>query len=80
MIETGIMNEPRVTVDVRDMLCAQALAVVAKHAAALQTGETAAISYSAQDVKRDLRAWAADRGHTATIVTAELLHLTIGPR
>lgn len=80
MIEAGIMSGPCVTVDVRDMLCAQALAVVAKHAAALQTGETAAIACNAEDVTRDLCAWAADRGHTTTLVTADLVHLTIGPR
>jgi TusA-related sulfurtransferase len=51
-----------VTVDVRDMLCAQALAVVAQAAGRLPAGEALEIMYNAEDVKQDLIAWAQQRG------------------
>jgi TusA-related sulfurtransferase len=51
------------TVDVRDMLCAQALAVVARSMAALARGAAATVRYNAPDVKRDLVVWARDQGH-----------------
>ena len=51
------------TVDVRDMLCAQALAVVAKAMAPLPAGTWAAARYTTEDVRRDLIAWAASRGY-----------------
>ena len=50
-------------VDVRDMLCAQALTVVAQAAARLQPGQALEVIYDAEDVKRDLLVWAKDRGH-----------------
>lgn len=49
-------------VDVRDMTCAQALAVVARAASRLASGQPLNILYNAQDVKRDLIVWATDRG------------------
>ena len=49
------------TVDVRDMLCAQALAVVAQAAAQLLHDGWLDVTYSAEDVRRDLLAWAHDR-------------------
>ncbi len=49
------------TVDVRDMLCAQALAVVAKAARRLAVGQSLTILYNAEDVARDLAAWVRDR-------------------
>jgi TusA-related sulfurtransferase len=48
-------------VDVREMLCAQALAVVAKAAERLAPGAALDVRYSAEDVHRDLLAWAKDR-------------------
>lgn len=55
---------PATTVDVRDMVCAQALAVVAKALARLPSGATATLLYDTDDVRRDLLAWAAGRGYT----------------
>ena len=52
-------------VDVRDMLCAQALAVVARAMKPLRAGDALEVLYNAQDVKRDLLVWAKARGHPA---------------
>ncbi len=61
-MQTGIMGEPsHATIDVRDMLCAQALAVVAEAMAKLPIGAAAAIHYNTDDVKRDLCVWANER-------------------
>ena len=51
------------TVDVRDMLCAQALAVVAKAMTPLPPGAWAKVRYSTEDVRRDLVVWATERGY-----------------
>ncbi|PIQ83346.1 MAG: hypothetical protein COV75_07965 [Candidatus Omnitrophica bacterium CG11_big_fil_rev_8_21_14_0_20_63_9] len=67
---------PIVSVDVQDMLCAQALAVVAKARAALPIGGRLEIRYNADDVRRDLAAWAADRGDQIEVSGAERLQLT----
>ena len=69
------MTKLPATVDVRDMMCAQALAVAAKALAGLPVGATATIVYNAEDVRRDLLAWAGDRGHLVT-TSAGALHLT----
>lgn len=58
----GRANGPTVFVDVRDMLCAQALAVVAKARAVLPVGGRLEIRYNAEDVRHDMAAWAAERG------------------
>ena len=50
-------------VDVSDMLCAQALARVAQALARVAPGETLAVRYNAQDVKRDLLVWSSGLGH-----------------
>ncbi|MBI4354628.1 MAG: sulfurtransferase TusA family protein [Candidatus Omnitrophica bacterium] len=50
------------TADVRDMTCAQALAVVARAVAQLIEGQGLEILYNAQDVKHDLMIWAKERG------------------
>ncbi len=63
------------TVDVRDMVCAQALAVTAKALAGLPVGTPAAVLYNADDVRRDLLAWAGDRGYRVD-ERAGALHLT----
>ena len=51
------------TVDVREMLCAQALALVAQALAALPSGALVRVRYSMDDVRRDLAAWATERGY-----------------
>ena len=51
------------TVDVREMLCAQALALVAQALAACPPGTPVRAVYSTDDVRRDLAAWAAERGY-----------------
>ena len=66
---------PTATIDVRDMLCAQALAVVAKAAEALPSGGLFAVRYNAEDVRRDLLAWALDRGHQVNPVDSTTLRL-----
>lgn len=66
---------PAVTVDVRDMLCAQALAVVNAALAALRQGEVAEILYNAADVKQDLLVWAAARRYPARVNGADTLHI-----
>ena len=55
------MAQPHV-VDVRDMLCAQALAIVAKAAAPLAAGQAIEVLTNTEDVRHDLLAWAAQRG------------------
>jgi len=52
-----------VTVDVRDMLCAQALAVVAEAAKQLAADAALEIQHNAADVRRDLLIWARERGY-----------------
>ena len=66
------MNAPQ-AVDVRDMLCAQALAVVARAIESLHGGQHLDILYNAEDVKRDLLVWAQDRGHAVRAVEASRL-------
>lgn len=51
--------------DVRDMVCAQALAVVARAVEALSHGACLKALYNADDVKRDLLVWARERGLAA---------------
>jgi TusA-related sulfurtransferase len=52
------------TLDVRDMLCAQALALTDRTIKALPAGGVLALRCNSQDVVRDVQVWAADRGHT----------------
>ncbi|MDP3722988.1 MAG: sulfurtransferase TusA family protein [Candidatus Omnitrophota bacterium] len=59
------MAAPVLSVDVRDMLCAQALALTSQALERLQRGQAAEILYDAADVKRDLLVWARERGHSA---------------
>jgi TusA-related sulfurtransferase len=56
------VDEP-VVVDVRDMLCAQALALVARAVARLGDGQALLVAFNTEDVRRDLWLWARDRGH-----------------
>ena len=71
------MAEPAM-VDVRDMLCAQALAQVARAAAQLPERGVLDIRYNTEDVRRDLLAWAADRGHALAAAANGHLRLTRG--
>ena len=50
-------------VDVSDMLCAQALAVVAQALARMSTEDALHVRYTTQDVKQDLLIWAERLGH-----------------
>lgn len=63
---------PATTVDVRDMVCAQALAVVAKALARLPSGAPATLLYGTDDVRRDLLAWVAGRGYAAAEIPGAL--------
>ena len=73
---TGIMGEPStVTVDVQDMLCAQALAVVARAVEQLTIGDALHIRYNTNDVKQDLFAWANGFGHPAVEMGTGILRL-----
>jgi len=58
----GIMM-PCVTVDVRDMSCAQALAQAARALKPLVVGRALDIVCNAPDVKDDLLVWTRELGH-----------------
>lgn len=45
------------------MLCAQALAVVARAVQGIPVRAALRVQYNADDVRRDLTVWAADQGH-----------------
>ena len=65
-----------IIVDVRDMLCAQALALVAGAAKRLQPGQALEIRFNRADVEHDLLAWVAERGwrllsHTTDTMTLQ---------
>ena len=51
------------TVDVRDMLCAQALAQVSQALGRLDVGTWLTVASNAEDVRRDLVVWAREQGH-----------------
>jgi len=57
----GIMAQ--LLVDVSDMLCAQALALVAQAVARARPGHTVDVRYTTQDVRQDLLVWAESLGH-----------------
>ncbi len=57
----GALSMPMI--DVRDMLCAQALARVARVVQKSAIGHRTEVRYSTADVRHDLMVWAADRGH-----------------
>ena len=66
------------TVDVRDMLCAQALALVAQAMERLAVGDALSIAHNAEDVKRDLLVWAAHQGHGTRRTGPSALEMTRG--
>ena len=51
-------------IDVRDMLCAQALAVVAQAMGRLRAGETRMVLQNTDDVRHDLLVWAREHGYS----------------
>ena len=51
------------TVDVRDMLCAQALALVGKASQRLAAGQALTVRYNSADVAQDVSVWIRDRGY-----------------
>ena len=69
------MTGTSTVVDVRDMLCAQALAVVARAVESLNGEQRLEVLYNAEDVKRDLLVWAQDRGHRIEDAKHGRLHL-----
>ena len=69
------MAERSTTIDVRDMVCAQALAVVAQAVERLPVDGAATILYNTADVQRDLIVWARDRGLSVNESTAGTLHV-----
>jgi TusA-related sulfurtransferase len=54
-------------IDVEEMLCAQARAVVAQAVERLSAGEAVGVRYNAEDVRRDLVAWAQGFGHEINV-------------
>ena len=73
------MGRPLVAnVDVRDMLCAQALAVVATAMARLGQGAVAEVLYNAEDVRRDLLAWARERAYPVQDVGPGVMRMQRG--
>ena len=70
------MDAPRAaTVDVRDMLCAQALALVAKALEPLAPGEALDVRYNADDVRQDLLVWAQGLNHPVSVSGASRLRI-----
>ena len=66
------------TVDVRDMVCAQALALVARAMRRLRVGVRLRVLYNAEDVKRDVLVWAKDGGHLAADEAPSVLQIARG--
>lgn len=72
-----MMAELSATVDVRDMVCAQALALVAQRMSRLGAGGTLTVVYNADDVRRDVTAWARECG--CAVTDAGTGQLQLGP-
>ena len=66
-------------VDVRDMLCAQALALVAQAVAKLHSGEALTVRYNTEDVRRDLLVWAREQGCGVRPVSNTMLRIAVPP-
>ena len=62
-------------VDVSDMLCAQALAVVAQALTRVKPGEALTVRYTTQDVKQDLLIWSERLGHRVSESDAAILRI-----
>jgi TusA-related sulfurtransferase len=63
------------TLDVRDMMCAQALAVVAHAVERAAIGTSVDVCYNATDVKHDLSVWAREQGHGVHEAGNDLLRI-----
>ena len=71
---------PMTLVNVRDMTCAQALALVAKAAVTLRSGEALDVQFSTEDVRSDLITWALAKGFGVQDAAKELLRVTNAAR
>ena len=58
------------TVDVREMLCAQAIMVAWKAIRPMPAGSVLEIVCNAEDVKEDLLIWAKELGHVVSAIDA----------
>ncbi len=67
---------PAVTIDVRDMVCAQALMLVAQALTRIPHGGVLEVLTNTEDVARDLIVWATQRGDSITEVSAGILRIT----
>ena len=67
------MSEPVASVDVRDMLCAQALAQITRAVGSLDMGQRVRVRFNAKDVERDIVSWVTARGHQMEGEGAEAL-------
>lgn len=56
------------TLDVKGLLCAQALMVVMKGIKEIDAGGTLDVTFNSDDVKRDLVTWATELGHAVISV------------
>ena len=73
----GIMERPTTRlIDVRDMVCAQALARLARAARLLPAGHAVDVLYNAEDVSRDACAWALEHGFHVDAREPQRLRLT----
>ena len=63
-------------IDVREMLCAQALALVAQALGRVEIGSLLGVRYGSDDVRQDLVVWARDRGHGVLETGERTLQLT----
>ena len=68
--EAGLLR-----VDVSDMVCAQALAVVARAMGRVAAGQPVEVRYNAEDVRRDLLVWAREQGHAVQAEAAGVVRL-----
>ena len=68
------MSEPSAKhVDVRDMLCAQALALVAKAIALITMDGSIEVRLNSKDVRQDLQVWASDKGYLIREISSQEL-------
>ena len=73
----GIMGMPTTRcIDVRDMVCAQALARLARAARLMSAGDAVDVLWNAEDVNRDARVWALTHGFLVEAREPQRLRLT----
>ena len=65
-------------IDVRDMVCAQALARLARAARLISAGDAVDVLWNAEDVNRDARVWALTHGFLVEAREPQRLRLTRG--